>query len=290
MAVAADAAFGSPLALRSPLGYSLVAGARYYGIGNEYMGIVLGGLAVGLGGLLQWRSVPWSRGRWLMAGGMATAAAVLGAPELGVNFGGAMAAAVTTAIVFTGLGGPSRRRRQPARASASRRPFIRAARGLGTKEALVPLLITAAAAVVVTAGLLIAGEAARGEEVSHIGLGARRAAAGDWAGIAAIVTGKIKTNLRLFRWTIWMRALVVGLGGMVLLSFRPKGEYRRFVAGHPYLGTGLAAAAGGAVAALFFNDSGVVAAATAMIIPAATILRVLLYGEKKDNKGAEGSR
>lgn len=312
IAVVVDTAFGSPMTVQSPLGYSLVAGARYYGVGNEYMGIIIGGMSVGLGGLLQWLRIPWPGGRWIMSGGMAATAAVLGAPGLGVNFGGAMAAALTAAIVFTGLGG--RRPKSNLRLSAARRGRgavgpaggeavpgtgagaagraagtgagaagadagwgVRAARGLVTKESLRPLLMTGIAAAAVTAGLLAAGEAFRGEEVSHIGLAARRVAAGDWAGIAAIAAGKLKTNLRLFRWTIWMRALVAGLGAMVILSFRPKGAYRRFVSRHPYLGTGMAAAAGGAAAALLFNDSGVVAAATAMIIPAATALRVLLY-------------
>ncbi len=50
---------------KSFLGYSVVAGARYYGIGNEYMGILLGsyiaGVALSLQNLKQWRrEILWS--------------------------------------------------------------------------------------------------------------------------------------------------------------------------------------------------------------------------------------
>ncbi|MCQ2560125.1 MAG: hypothetical protein MJ157_05385, partial [Clostridia bacterium] len=46
--VTLDLLFGSQLMLYSPLGYDLQRGARFYGLGNEYLGLLIGSEALGL--------------------------------------------------------------------------------------------------------------------------------------------------------------------------------------------------------------------------------------------------
>lgn len=73
----------------SALGYSAVGGSRYYGIGNEYMGVFL---AVSL--VLAHLTTEIFKCKWpaLVILGLSTL--TLGLPQLGINFGGTLAAVV----------------------------------------------------------------------------------------------------------------------------------------------------------------------------------------------------
>src|SRR5690606_15577095 len=51
-ALVADVTQGAPLIKSSLLGYDPITGARFYGIGNEYMGVLIGTTLVGATGLL----------------------------------------------------------------------------------------------------------------------------------------------------------------------------------------------------------------------------------------------
>jgi hypothetical protein len=73
----------------SPLGYSPAAGARNYGMGNEFMGIFLS-----LSLLLADMIAKKFRQRWLALVILGISAMVLGLPQLGINFGGTLAALV----------------------------------------------------------------------------------------------------------------------------------------------------------------------------------------------------
>lgn len=73
----------------SALGYSAVAGSRYYGMGNEYMGVFL---AVTL--LLAHLIKGFIKPKWPVLLILIFSVFVLGWPQLGVNFGGTLAALV----------------------------------------------------------------------------------------------------------------------------------------------------------------------------------------------------
>lgn len=71
----------------SGLGYSAMAGARYYGMGNEYMGIFI---AVSLlFAYLVNRALSW---KWLSPALLGLSCMVIGWPQLGANFGGLLGA------------------------------------------------------------------------------------------------------------------------------------------------------------------------------------------------------
>jgi hypothetical protein len=71
----------------SALGYSAVGGSRYYGIGNEYMGIFL---AVSL--VLAHLTAKHFKCRWAALVVLSISMLTLGWPQLGINFGGTLAA------------------------------------------------------------------------------------------------------------------------------------------------------------------------------------------------------
>ncbi|HLS89568.1 MAG TPA: hypothetical protein VK008_08115 [Sphingobacteriaceae bacterium] len=247
----ADTALGGYLAVRSPLGYSLVGGARYYGIGNEFMGILLGAAVVALGGMLQRFHVSRRPATLMMAAGLAGLVVVLGASRMGANFGGALAAAVTAVTAVTAL------QEEPLR--------------LGSR-----VILPAGAAAALTAAVVMTADLLGGGEPSHLGLALQRLAAGDWTTLWDIIRRKGAVNLRLMRWTIWNRVFLATLGAMVLVVARPAGMYRRLVRQYPCLGAAFAASVAGSVAALIFNDSGIVAAATTLLIPVSLLLSMVL--------------
>jgi len=80
-----DLVSGSGLMSASLLGPSQVLGARFYGLGNEYLGIFLGALLVGAAGLFTGDYGRRWGGLWLGA-----CALVLFSPQGGANFGGGL--------------------------------------------------------------------------------------------------------------------------------------------------------------------------------------------------------
>ncbi|MDR3708499.1 MAG: hypothetical protein P4L33_09360 [Capsulimonadaceae bacterium] len=90
---------GGAGAAHSFLGYSPIEGARYYGIGNEAMGVWLGAAALTAGWL-----AGRVRGGWLLAGG-AVIAISLGHPLIGAKAGGFLAALLTILGFWWALSG-----------------------------------------------------------------------------------------------------------------------------------------------------------------------------------------
>ena len=269
-----DALAGAPLGKFSPLGYSPVIGARFYGIGNEYMGVVVGGallfwallteprpgcepnsllvdLSRSAGRTRRARHAGHSRRAELAASlarrTVATilivmAAAVLGIPTVGANVGGALAAAVA----FSAAWAYSRR-------------------GVRVRDA-----VFIAGALVVTIALLVAFSFAFPS--FHLTGAVRRALAGDWNAVASIAWRKIAINVKLLRYTIWSDVLLVMVVVFPALMLHPPGVLAAALRRSKPYDAAVAGAAIGAVAALLFNDSGVVAAATLLLAPALALL------------------
>jgi len=97
-----DMASRDRLMQRSLLGYSAVEGARYYGIGNEAMGLLVGSVLVAAGWL-------WPRSklsRVLTAALFAVTATLLGLPQAGAKAGGLLVASAAFGVfVWESCGG-----------------------------------------------------------------------------------------------------------------------------------------------------------------------------------------
>ena len=214
LALLLDTLSGSNLQKFSLLGYDPIVGARYYGLGNEYMGVLIGSAL--LGSLTMVEGIP---AKILPATGVegkkgrATALAVffiylfvvflLSSPQFGANFGGTLTAAVTFGAAWAGLGGsPGRKADLPVTIGY----FL-----------LVALLLLVALNYWGWSGL-----------ASHVGrLGEQ------WRGNLGTfweTVGRKAARTGLIRYSIWSRALVVLLGVMVVLCFCGRGVetfYRR---------------------------------------------------------------
>ena len=222
LTLALDTVFHSGLAANSALSGFYVSGIRFYGIGNEYMGLLIGSVLM---------SVPK---KILGRAGLATVL-LLGLSFWGANAGGAMAATVAFFVAnppfpITGKW----RGRLPVIGAGGMLAAILVAVLLAAIERLLP-----------------------GDFQSHIG----RAASGGPHLWSEIIIRKLAMNLRLAA-NPWTLLGVFGMvGALGLLNRGRAGErVRETLRRDDDLSSRVPAAGLGALAALIFNDSGIVAA------------------------------
>src|SRR5690606_52668 len=195
----ADVALGSRLIKNSILGYDPIVAARFYGIGNEYMGVLIGTSLIGTTGLLDRtiRGGAVRRRLWFLLTAVAYTAivVVLASPALGANVGGTVAAVVGLGTTLTLL--------------ANRRLSWRA---------LIALFV-GIAVVLALAGL--ADLTRHRDQPSHLGRALLAFMEQGWSAVAAIAARKLAMNLTLLRWTIWAQVFVVSLAISTVALYRP---------------------------------------------------------------------
>jgi len=234
-----DLARGAPLIGSSVAGYSLAEGARYYGIGNELMGTMMGATLVGIGLALSTAKVsPRRAGVWA---GVVYALVFLfiGAPSLGAKVGGALAMAPAAIVALL--------------ARRGRRPGWRG------------VTLVAVLTIVVVGGMFALDSIRGGSSQSHMGRVVGLAASGDASGVFTLFERKIALNFMLLSTSLWSRLLGLSLAASAALFW-----WGRRTRGAEFLTREKAAAASGAVVgtvcAFAFNDSGVLAAAACAVL------------------------
>ena len=237
LVVALDALWGSPLISRSALSGYFLSGVRFYGVGNEYMGVLIGAFLCGFGLLLpiQNNEAAPRRVRGMFAFAALCLCLLIGLPVLGANAGGAVACAFAFGCAFWALGGRLR--------------VWHIGLSLGVAAAFVACLA-------LTDAFRVGGAQ------SHIGAAAATGAqSGGWQKLTALVYGKIAMNARLTAspFAVAALALFVPLFGW-LRAGRVGESVRDSLAKRPALRRVLPAVFWGAGAAFVFNDSGIVAA------------------------------
>ena len=251
-----DIMLGSPLMKTSVLGYDPIVGARFYGIGNEYMGILLGSVIIGATAL-----VHRGRGRrnlFLVLTGivfMFTLYAVA-SPGLGTNVGGTIAGTggfLVTMLLLLNI-------------KITRRVLGLIGGGIAT----------------VVLGFITYDLTRPTELQSHIGRQASLILAGGPEEIVNIITRKWEMNKKLIRYTIWSRIFLASLGALALLFYFPVGVMQSIREGYPDLYKGFIGVVVVSILAFLFNDSGVVAAATTMIFGAPPLIYLILAERRKE--------
>lgn len=252
--IVVDLLLGSPLQKQSLLSYDPLGGARFYGLGNEYMGVLIGSIILGAASVL----TQWPRRRMLiilltvLAFGITLFA--VANPKLGANMGGSITASVAfviTVLLFLGV-------------RFTRRVILLAGGGV----------------LAFLAGLTMIDFLRGVEQQSHIGRAARLVVGGGPVqGLQEafnIIERKVSMNWKLLKYTIWSRVFLAMLGGFVLLFYLPVGRMQVFKDRCPDLYRGFVGIIIGAVVALAVNDSGVVAAATTMIFAGLPLMNIYL--------------
>lgn len=230
----ADVLAGGYLMKRAALSYDLVVGGRFYGIGNEYMGIVIGAAVLGTAALLQ--MYPEARKILLILYGAVFAGLIFffAAPTIGSKAGGAITATVAFSAAYYG--------------------YIR--RKINLKSILIFLgaLIAGVAILAVFNYLFPVGEQ------SHIGRAFANLFRGNFDSIWQMILRKVRANYYLlqhspFSIILLLQALLWGV-----IYCRWKIRLAALNEELPYFSAGMTAMFYGALATVLLNDSGAIGA------------------------------
>ena len=227
-ALIGDMLTGSRLMQRGLLGYSALEGARYYGIGNEAMGVLIGTLLVLTARL--WH--PFGRWRVTLLLLLGTVAILLGSAGVGAKAGGLLVSlAAFGTLGFSLLGG---------------RWSVRVALAL-------------AAAVIAAMTLAAVGDAVGGQGPhSHIGEAVRRIQTGGWSEAENIMVRKLAVEGRLAFHSAWACPL---WGGLFCLASMWRKRSPTTTEERALRTAGMV----GIAACLALNDAGVVAGALCLV-------------------------
>lgn len=252
LGIITDLFVGAPLMKSSILGYDPISGARFYGLGNEYLGVLLGSSVIGLTLMLE--MVKEKRGESLskqlipLTGICALFLIFLvAAPQWGTNVGGTITLLTSYLLLYA----------------------------LFYRQKISLRLITAGGAVTIIALIcLFAWDLQRPLEAqSHIGQTARLIEAEGPASLLPIFARKISMNIKLFRYSMWSRVFLTFLAALALIFNKPPGLLKKLFGEYRYLQAGLYTGLAGSFIVLLVNDSGIVAAGTSMLF----ITPALLY-------------
>ena len=240
-----DVATGARLLRWSILTCSQIVGIRYYGLGNEYMGILVGAslLAPVLflrQGLRTPASNPKSEMRnprcqtGILLLWFAVVALVIGYPRLGANVGGTVVAIVTFGVALVALSGARFRFR----------------------HALVLLAVTCTA-VAAFAAADVVNPAVRG---SHLGRSVSLARMYGWEWLWYLIAQKVMLHIRILKLPQAYYPILFAAGFLYIYRRPTRAEGSRAEGSDILYTMAMPAVVAGMVVAFLFNDSGIVPA------------------------------
>ncbi len=251
--VLADLALNGPLLMTSIFSYSVIEGARYYGIGNEFLGVLVGAATIGSFYLLN-RFSPTNAPRvWpkaLVVTALVASAFLVSSAAFGAKFGGMLTIVAGFSIGALGL----------------IKGRIRV-KDLGIVAIFGSLFIV----------MIVAYDLIRGGSGSHVGLLVGAIKEQGVAPLINVVGRKVAMNMKLVEYALWNWVNVVSVVVLVVAFYglrkRLRWLFKEYEYFKPILSGGLVAA----VTAFVVNDSGVVAMAQIFIYLVPATLYLMTY-------------
>lgn len=240
IALLIDVLFGSRLMTFSAFGSDVMMADRYYGIGNLYMGFLVGAalLFACLFPVIFDNALdkPWKR--YAVCGAILTTTALfLGFGRLGAEFGGLVTALAGSLVVLAKLEGGK----------------------IGLKRVgLIVLIIVICVGVMLAADLLFPGTA------SHAGKAVERATSSGTSAFLTQINRKLAADWSLTFGSTWRLVLLVALVAGLVLNWRYR-LFGRIEHESPFLYAGFLGMGVAMPIALVLNDSGIEAAAAISI-------------------------
>ncbi|CEH35317.1 hypothetical protein [Romboutsia lituseburensis] len=254
LAIVIDSILGSYLMKNSIMSYDAIIGARYYGMGNEYQGIVIGSSIFGIAVLLHYNKIS----KWLAAISCFVILITTASPIMGANVGAAisecMAFLLLVLLVFDVK--------------------------LDFKKII---LIGLAGVAIVFAFAAI--DIISGSE-SHLSGFVNQILLDGPNAIIQTFSRKIQMNIKLAQSSAWVNILLAGIAIIAIFIFKPSKHFRNIAKKYPFIFKGFIACIVGCFITLLVNDSGIVAAATTSIyilIPLLIIsINMIIFNEKQE--------
>ncbi len=256
MTVMLDGLGNGFLELFSFLGYSAISGARFYGIGNEYMGVLIGAIITFI--TLNYQRFFCKKVEFLWAG-MCLTAFLIAHPNFGANIGGG----VTTVL---GLGITN---------------YLLTGRKIRLREIFGLLTAT----ILLLVGIAIWDILISGKNATHYGQWIGSIKDSGWKGVFDLLTRKWELNTRLFNYTPWSKVLLTILVIAPLLYKKPPKGLAPFFTKYDTVLKGCLGLISAALIALLVNDSGIAAMATMFIFGCSMLLLILFDEYTKPSRG-----
>ncbi|MGL5329720.1 MAG: hypothetical protein ACRDD7_10650 [Peptostreptococcaceae bacterium] len=251
--IAIDSVFGTYLMQNNIMSYDPMAGARYYGIGNEYEGVTIASAIFAFAVLLENKKIP----KWIAVISLIIILITSAYPSMGANVGGAISEVVAY-LLFAMLIFNVR---------------------LDFKKVII-LGISAVGVV----GLFALLDIVTGSQ-SHLGMFVQQILVEGPGTVIATFARKIQMNIQLAQSSVWINILLAGIAIIGTLIFKPSKHFSKISAKYPMIFKGFIASMVGCVVTLLVNDSGIVAASTASIyilIPIIIIsINMIIFEDKK---------
>lgn len=228
-----DSIIGTFFMKYSVMSYDAIVGARYYGVGNEYQGVIIGSAIFGLAVLLNYKKIP----KWLVGLLFVVILITTAAPFMGANVGASISECIAFLLFMMLI--------------------------YHVKLDFKKILILGLAAVVLVLGF--AGlDLFMGTE-SHLGAFVMQILQEGPQAIFNTFGRKISMNLKLAKSSVWVNILLVGIAVIGIFIFRPSRHMNNISNKYPKISKGFIAAMVGCIVTMLVNDSGIVSAATASI-------------------------
>jgi len=256
LAILIDLFLGAQLIKKSTLGYDPLAGARYYGIGNEFVGVLIGSSIIGVSGFLD----RFKENKYVLGISsiyLLVAIYLIASPEWGSNLGGTIAAVVGFSYLI---------------------------HQLYLERVTIPLILIAGVFGVGIIILMTMLDSMRDVNLqSHFGRTVAMFLLEGIQPVYEIITRKIAMNIKLFRYTIWSRVFLLTMAALIIAFFKPIYIIQKLKANFSQIYHGLFAIILASIVALLVNDSGIVAAATMLIYAVGPLLYLggILYKSEK---------
>ncbi len=237
------AVFEQFLIKNSLLGYDPIIGARFYGIGNEYMGVLVGASIMTVSiffekfGYKNSILIPFSL----------VVIFIMGNPMMGANVGGTIT--ISASFLFLIL--------------KSNNIKIDIKKSIGIFIAIV-LIVS-----------FMAWMDFNNENKSHLANAIMTIIHTGPSAILQIILRKLSMNMRLISASMWSKVFILAIIVMAVLFYKPFGVLKRLCQKHSQIANGWAAIVVGSVVGFMVNDSGIVAAATSIgyvIVPMLVLL------------------
>ena len=243
-----DLLIGSELMRNSLLGPSPALGIRFYGLGNEYLGILLGSFLVGTTAMFT-----STAGRKWIGLIMGACSLLIFSPFGGSNFGGGVSAGFASFLVCRKL--------------------------KDKKEAKYSLFLFF---LLLCSGLLIILLKPGFKGKTHIDDAVQLLTAGRWGLLLEIAIRKLQMNLMLINYNLWVKILLL-VFILLYIFMKLAGKSQLFTKiKDEWYWPGIAITVDSGLVALLINDSGIIVVGTLLLYPLILLLYILGTQEMKN--------